>query len=186
MSLMDREFVPLSEVEIVEALASDANILVENQGEVCRATLGQIREVVQQGIKVESTGSTIRVFVNPTSFNEETIGAYIDEFGIVPLISYIEKTQINELVNKYKQGYSFELIMDETELAKEEIAEYLPGVEVLGLYTPMVFVYSNIGIVEKGEEKVFLLGGMIHEADFPFMYGWSTSEEFLREVLAFL
>ena len=186
MSLMDREFVPLSEVEIVEALASDANILVENQGEVCRATLGQIREVVQQGIKVESTGSTIRVFVDPTALNEETIGSYLDEFDVVPLVSYVDKAKINELVDKYKQGYSFELLMDQTELIKEDLAEYLPGVEILGLYNPVNFMYSSVGFAEKGEEKVFLLGGVTNEADFTFVYGWSTSEEFLREVLAFL
>lgn len=187
MSLMDKEFVPLSEVEIVETLASDANILVENQGEVHRATLGQIRDVIKEGLELEtpeSSGSTIRVFVDPTAFDPETVEDLLNEWGVMPFISYVDAETVQELINKYKKGYSFKLVSDTTSLVNAEIEETMPGLKFQGVYEEVVFTYPIILMAEKEQDIAFLIAGEIGGDDIPgYVYGWSTSEELAKELI---
>ena len=186
MSLMDKEFVPLSEVEIVEALASDANVLVENQGEVRRATLGQIRDVIKEGLKLEipeSPGTTIRIFVDPTAFDSETMGSLLDEWGSIPFISYVDATMVQELINKYKKGYSFELMVDTTSSVNDDVEETMSELKFQGVYQRIAFDYSVILVAEKDQDIAFLILEKSNDADFGFVYGWSTSEEFAKELV---
>lgn len=186
MSLMDKEFVPLSEVEIVEALASDANVLVENQGEVRRATLGQIRDVIKEGLELEipePSGTTIRTFIDPSTIDSETMESLLNEWGVIPFISYVDAAMVQELINKYKKGYSFELVADSTALANADAEEAMPGFKFQGVYQGIAFVYSYILMAEKDQDIAFLILGEPIDAEFSFAYGWSTSEEFAKEIV---
>ena len=160
MNLIDKEFMPLSEVSIVETPDKDAHVLIENFGEVRRTPMKSIGGGTSGVVKLPIDDITIQP----------------DENRMVEFCKIEEAEVVQEYINKYKNGSTFMISVDMIEVIKKNAPEILEGV-------PEGF---EAHMESMGEEQMFItydgeMGTMMMiifaVIDAVIVYGWTTNKE---------
>lgn len=163
MNLIDKEFMPLSEVSIVETPDKSAHVLIENFGEVRRTPMKSIGG---------GTGGVVRFFVEDPSIQP-------DENNNVEIVKIVEADEVQNYINKYKNGGLFIFSVDYIKLIKEMD----PSIEVPEggeLYMDTIGVGQEVGIYDGTEGKIF--GIMTFMEGVTIVFGWATSKELWDEL----
>lgn len=160
MNLIDKEFMPLSEVSIVETPDKDAHVLIENFGEVRRTPMKTIGGGASGVVKLPI----------------DEIAIQPDENGMIEFCKIEEAEVVQEYINKYKNGSTFMISVDMIEVIKKNAPEILEGV-------PEGF---EAHMESMGEEQMFItydgeMGTMMMiifaVIDAVIVYGWTTNKE---------
>lgn len=163
MNLIDKEFMPLSEVSIVETPDKDSHVLIENFGEVRRAPMKSIGG---------ETSGIVRFFIEDPTLQP-------DENDTIEIVKIVEADEVQNYINKYKNGSIFMLSVDYIKFIKETD----PSLEVpegMERYMDLIGMGQKIDIYNGEKGKVFGVGTFIDGAT--ILFGWATSRELWDEL----
>lgn len=169
MNLIDKEFMPLSEVSVVETPDKDAHVLIENFGEVRRAPM--------KSIGGGAGGGVVKLPIDDITIQP-------DENGMVEFCKIEEAEVVQEYINKYKNGSAFMISVDMMEIIKKEDPEILEGVpegfeahmESMGEQQMFITYDGEMG-------KMMMIIFMVIDAT--IVYGWTTNKELWDSVKNF-
>jgi hypothetical protein len=119
------------------------------------------------------TGGVVRFFAEDLSLQP-------DENNNVEIVKIVEADEVQNYINKYKNGSIFIFSVDYI----KSIKEMDPSIEVpegIEIYMDTIGEGQDVGIYDGAEGKVFVIATFIEGAH--LFFGWATSKELWDEIM---